>query len=302
MHSAPLAQVSLNPLTDVRELTAYPFMVNALEAGAIVAVMAGAIGWFMVTRRQTFAGHTLSMMAFPGAAGALLLGLSAALGYFAATALAAVAIAGTAPRGARGRGQESALIGTVQAVGIACGFLFLSLYGGVLASYESLLFGTFLGITSGQVLALAVLACLALAALAAVGRPLLFASVDEAVARAHGVPVRALSTGFLLLLGVAVAETAQITGVLLVFALLVAPPAIAQLITPRVGLGLALSALIGILIAWAGLALAYFYEYPVGFYVTTIAFALYVLARVVRVAAARRGTRAAGLPAEGAAA
>ncbi len=152
----------------------------------------------------------------------------------------------------------------------------------MLANYETLLFGSFLGITTSQVRVLAVVAVVALAALALAARPLLFASVDEGVARARGVPTRALGLGFLVLLGLAVAETAQITGALLVFALLVAPPATAQLITPRISLSIALGALIGVLITWVGLALAYFYGYPVGFYITTLAFACYVIARVAR--------------------
>jgi zinc/manganese transport system permease protein len=276
---------SLNPVSDLNQLTAYPFMEHALEAGTIVAVTSGLIGWFMVLRRQTFAGHTLSVMAFPGAAGALLVGLSASAGFFVFSGLAALAIGAARPTRSRGdRGQESAVTGTVQAFGLACGFLFLSLYQGVLGSYETLLFGSFLGITSGQVLALAVVAVVVVGLLALAGRPLLFASVDEGVARARGVPTRALGIGFLLLLGMAVAETAQITGALLVFALLVAPPATAQLLTSRTGLGLALSVLLGVVTVWLGLALAYFYEYPVGFYITTVAFVMYVLARLLRAA------------------
>jgi zinc/manganese transport system permease protein len=286
---------SLDPLSDLNQLTAFPFMVNALEAGTIVAVMAGVVGWFMVLRRQTFAGHTLSVMAFPGAAAALLIGLSAAAGYFAFSGLAALVIGVAAgARSRRNLGQESAITGTVQAFGLACGFLFLSLYHGVLASYESLLFGSFLGITRGQVLALAVVAATALILLAIVGRPLLFASLDDGVARARGVPTRALGLGFLVLLGLAVAETAQITGALLVFALLVAPPATARLITPRIGASLVLSVVLGVLITWVGVALAYFYDYPVGFYITTVAFVVYVLARTVS-AAARSGRPRAGL-------
>jgi len=285
------AGASLNPVSDLDQLTTYPFMVNALEAGTIVAVMAGVIGWFMVLRKQTFAGHTLSVMAFPGATGALLIGLSAAAGYFVFSGLAALVIGASASGGAtRNRGQESAVTGSVQAFGLACGFLFLSLYRGVLANYESLLFGSFLGITRGQVLTLAVVTVAALALMALIGRPLLFASLDEGVARARGVPTRALGLAFLLTLGLAVAETAQITGALLVFALLVAPPATAQLITSRVGAGLLLSVALGVLTAWLSLALAYFYGYPVGFYVTTVAFTLYVLARIAR-AAADRPTR-----------
>ncbi len=275
--------LSPNPVSDFNQLTAYPFMVNALEGGTAVAVMAAVVGWYMVLRRESFAGHTMSVMAFPGAAGALLVGLPAAVGYFVACGLAALAI-GRAPgaRGRRDRGRESALIGTVQAFGLGLGFLFLTLYQGVLAGYENLLFGSFLGITRAQVLVLVGVCAVALAFFAAVGRPLLFASVDEAVARASGVPTRALALAFLLMLGLAVAATAQITGALLVFALLVAPAATAQLITPRIGASLALSVVIAIVVTWVGLALAYFYDYPVGFYVTTLAFGLYVVTRATR--------------------
>jgi zinc/manganese transport system permease protein len=286
--ASALAETGLSPdpISDLDRLTAYPFMVSALEAGTIVAVMAGVIGWFMVLRRQTFAGHTLSVMAFPGATGALLLGLSAALGYFVFSGLAALIIAASAgAQSQRNRGQESAITGAVQAFGLACGFLFLSLYQGVLSNYESLLFGSFLGITRGQVLALALVAAISLVLIAVAGRPLLFASLDEGVARARGVPTRALGIGFLLLLGLAVAETAQVTGALLVFALLVAPPATAQLITPRIGASLALSVILGVLVTWIGLALAYFYNYPVGFYITTVAFVLYAVVRVARAVA-----------------
>jgi zinc/manganese transport system permease protein len=291
---------SLDPVHDLARLTEYPFMVSALEAGTIVAVMAGVVGWFMVLRRQTFAGHTLSLMAFPGASGALLIGLSAAAGYFLFSGLVALAIGLAATGLAPGsRGQESALIGAIQAFGLACGFLFLSLYQGVLSNYESLLFGSFLGITSSQVLALAAVAAATLATLAIGGRPLLFASIDAGVAAARGVPTRAVGVGFLLLLGLAVAETAQITGALLVFALLVAPPATAQLITPRIGLSLVLSVAIGVLVTWIGLALAYFYGYPVGFYITTAAFVAYVLARVGRSVGDRWGPlRLRGRPLE----
>jgi zinc/manganese transport system permease protein len=291
---ADTSGLSPDLLSDLQQLTSYPFMVNALEAGTIVAAMAGVVGWFMVIRRQAFAGHTLSVMAFPGAAGALLVGLSAAAGYFLFSGLAALAIgAASGTRTHGNRAHESAVTGAVQALGLACGFMFLSLYKGLLANYESLLFGSFLGITRGQVLALAIVAVVAIGLLGLSGRPLLFASLDEAVARTRGVPVRALGICFLLLLGLAVAETAQITGALLVFALLVAPPATAQLLTARIGPSLVLSVAIGVLVTWVGLALAYFYGYPVGFYITTVAFAAYVIVRLARELADRSTPRLA---------
>jgi zinc/manganese transport system permease protein len=278
--------LSWNPVADVRSLLEFHFMVNALEAGTAVAVMAAAIGWFMVLRQQTFAGHTLSVIAFPGAAAAALAGLPLAAGYFGACAAGAVALAGVSADRTGSHSRESAATGTVQAFALGLGFLFVGLYHGLLSDLESLLFGTFLGITDGQVETLVVVAAVSLALLVAAGRPLLFASLDADVARAAGVPVRALSLGFLLLLGFAVAATSQITGVLLVFALLVVPAATAQRLTARPLRGLALSVALGLAVTWLGLALAYFSVYPVGFYVTSLAFAAYLAARVV---AARRG-------------
>ncbi|MGH2870315.1 MAG: metal ABC transporter permease, partial [Solirubrobacteraceae bacterium] len=179
-------------------------------------------------------------------------------------------------RGPGGASGETAVVGTVQTVGLAVGFLLLSLNQAVLGSPDALLFGTFLGITQGQVLALLVIAALAIAVLAVIGRPLLFATVDREAAQAGGVPVARLDAVFLVVLGLAIAATSQLTGALLVFALLVAPAACAQLITAQPVAGLALSVAFALGIIWLGLALAYFSVYPVGFYVTTIAFALYV--------------------------
>jgi zinc/manganese transport system permease protein len=279
--------LSWNPITDLRELFTYPFMVNALEAGTIVAVMAGVTGWFMVLRRQTFAGHTLSVIAFPGAAAASLAGLPLAVGYFGFCGLGALALAGIAGS-RRSLSAESAAIGSLQALALALGFLFVSLYHGVLNGVDSLLFGTFLGITRGQVAVLLVVAAAAVGLVAIAARPLFFASVDDEVARAGGVPVRLLGFGFLLVLGLSVAETSQITGALLVFALLVTPAATAHQLTPRPLLGIALSVALALTVTWLGLALAYFSIYPVGFYVTSLSFGMYVLVRVGRALRSRR--------------
>jgi zinc/manganese transport system permease protein len=279
--------LSWNLLSDVKAMFEYQFMVNALEAGTIVAVMAGVVGWYMVLRRQSFAGHTIAVMSFPGAAGAALVGVPSALGYYVACGIAALAIGRSGGSGGRGRSGESAAIGVVQVAGLALGFLFLSLYSGVLEELETLLFGTFLGIDRDQVLVLLLVAAVVLGALALVGRPLLLASLDPQVARARGVPVRALDVGFLLILGLAVAATSQITGALLVFALLVAPPAAAQAFTPRPGLSLALSVAGALLVTWVGLGISYFSVYPLGFFVTSLGFALYVLAQLARRVRAR---------------
>jgi zinc/manganese transport system permease protein len=281
--------LSWNPISDLHQLVSFPFMVNALEAGTIVAVMAGVTGWFMVLRRQTFAGHTLSIIAFPGAAAASLAGLPVAVGYFSFCGLGALALAGIAGS-RRSLGAESAAIGSLQALALALGFLFVGLYHGVLNGLDSLLFGTFLGITSRQVTVLLAVATAAVLLVVVAARPLFFSSVDAEVARAGGVPVGLLGFAFLLVLGLSVAETSQITGALLVFALLVTPAATAHQLTSRPGLGIALSVAIALAVTWLGLALAYFSIYPVGFYVTSLSFAVYVVVRLVRVA--RRRTTA----------
>jgi len=283
-----------NLARDVSEVLEYHFMVNALLAGSVVAVMAGLLGWFMVLRRETFAGHTLSMMAFPGASGAALIGVPAMWGYFVFCVAGGLAIGRSSGEGRRSWSEQSAGIGAVQAGALGLGFLFVSLYGGVLGDLDNLLFGTFLGVSDGQLLVLLGVAAASVAALAALGRPLLFASVDADVASARGVPARGLGVVFLVLLGLAVAATSQVTGVLLVFALLVMPAASAQAITARPGLSLALTVAIGLVVVWLGLGIAYFSIYPAGFYVTTISFATY---SGVRATVWAKGTDRGGLPA-----
>jgi zinc/manganese transport system permease protein len=289
--------LSWNIASDVRQLFVLHFMVNAFRAGTIVAVAAGALGWFMVLRRQAFAGHTLALVSFPGAAGAILAGVSATAGYFTACIAAALVIA-LVPRSPSGHGysHESAVIGTLQAFALACGALFVSLYGGFLNSLTGLLFGTFLGISDSQVTTLLLVALAALVVLALIARPLFFATIDPDVARARQVPVRVLAAVFLVLLGCAAAEVSQITGALLVFALLVMPAAAAQQLTARPAAGFALTLVLSLVITWLGLAVAYFSVYPVGFYITTFGFAAYVLAAAARAAATRLA--GAGPPAE----
>ena len=279
-------QLGWNLVDDVREVLEYHFMVNALLAGTVVALIAGLVGWVMVVRRQVFAGHTLAMMAFPGASSAALLGVPGACGYAVWCGAGAGAISLSSPA-TRSWGERSAGTGAVQSLALAAGFLFVSLYGGVLADLESVLFGNVLGVSDSQLLVLSLVAAALLLALAVLARPLLFASLDPEVAAARGVPVRGLSLAFLALLAVTVAATSQITGVLLVFSLLVAPPAAAQALTARPALSLALSVALALLITWLGLAVSYFSIYPAGFFISTFAFAVYLLARLAALLRAR---------------
>jgi zinc/manganese transport system permease protein len=270
-------------VADVRELLHFQFMQNAFVAGTIVAITAGLVGYFMVLRGQTFAGHTLSQVGFPGAAGAALVGVKPMFGVLAFCVAAAVAIALIPGRRSTSAAFESAAIGSILAFALALGFFFTTLYSGFVTGAYSFLFGTFLGISNTQVLTVLITGVVVVATLLVIARQLFFASVDADVAAARGVPVRALAVVFLIVLGLAVAAATQITGTLLVFALLVAPAAAAHELSNRPGRALALSVVIAVLVTWIGLAIAYFSDYPIGFYVTTVAFAAYLLARAGRV-------------------
>lgn len=288
--------LSWNLLDDVRQLLSFHFMLNAMRAGTIVAIVSGAIGYFMVLRRQSFVGHTLAVAGFPGAAAAVYLGLATSVGYFGFCVAAALVIAALPGSGRRnsglgGFGEESAVIGTVQGVALATGFLFVSLYKGFSTGLTSLLFGSIIGITDAQVVAILVAGLVCLGALFAIGRPLLFASVDPEVARANGVPVRLLNSIFLVILGVAAAGASQVIGSLLVFALLVAPAATASRLTARPLLGLLLSIVIAVVVVWVGEGVAFFSPYPIGFWVTSLAFALFLLATAYRAGVDARGRR-----------
>jgi len=284
-------QPSFDLWGDIQQLLQFHFMENAFEAGTIVAVVAGLIGYFMVLRGQSFAGHTLAQVGFPGAAGAALIGVTPALGLIVFCVATAFGIAALSDGRSQERRAESAAIGSILAFMLALGFLFASLYSGFINGVYAFLFGTFIGISDSQVEILLLVAVIALVALAIIGRPLLFASIDPESAAARGVPVRGLAFAFLVLLGLAVAEAAQITGTLLVFALLVAPAATAQQITARPAFGMVLTVVIALAITWLGLSVAYFTIYPIGFFVTSFAFAGYLIARAVRWGSTYAGRR-----------
>ncbi len=264
------------------QLFAYQFMQNAFLAGTTAAVLAGIVGYFVVLRGEAFAGHTLAIVGFPGAAGAILFGLPQLLGLAVLCTASGLGI-GVLGRGAvRDRRAESAAIGTIQAFMLGLGFLFVSLYKGLLEGVYSILFGTFLGVTRAQVLLMLAIAVVALAGLALIGRPLLYLSVDEPAAAAAGVPVRVLSIGFLVVLGLAIASTALITGALLVFALLVMPAAAANQLVARPALAMLVSVGLGLIIVWSGLTISYFSDLPIGFLVTGVGFVIYAVARMAR--------------------
>ena len=263
------------------DLAEFEFMRNALAAATIVAVGAALVGWFAVLRRETFTVHTLAVVGFPGASLAALLGISVSVGYLV-FALAAAAVIAVAEAREAGERQETAVVGTVQALALSSGFLFISLSARNVSSAQALLFGSVLGVTQAQVWTLGIVTLGVLAALAAIGRPLLFASLDREVALARGVAPRVLDVVFLALLAVAAGTASQITGSLLAFALLVIPAATAQLLTARVGWSIVFAVVLALLATWAGLAAAFVVDWPIGFAVPTAAFAAYLVAHALR--------------------
>lgn len=275
---------------DVAVALSYHFMVTALEAGTVVAVTAAVVGYFVVLRGQTFAGHALSQVGFPGAAGAVIIGAPPILGLLAFCTAAAAGIGLLSTRDGEGRATESARIGAVLALALALGFLFATFSSGFVDTVvTNALFGTIIGVTDTQVLLLLGSAAVVLGVLAAVGRPLLFASVSPEAAAARGVPVRALSFAFLLVLGLAVAEAALIVGALLVFALLVTPAATAQRLSARPAVAVGAGIAIAVGVTWLGMLVAFYSPYPIGFFVTSLAFGAYLLARcLTAVRSARR--------------
>jgi len=268
---------------DVQELLRYAFMQHAYEAGTIVALSAGIIGYFVVLRGLSFAAHALSHIGFAGATGAVLAGATPIAGLLVFT-MSAGAVMGALGQRLRGR---DVTIGLVMAWSLGLGLLFTYLYKGSAQLAIGILFGQIFGITSQEVAVTFVAGFLTVLALVAVYRPLLFSTLDEEVAEAKGVPVRGLSIAFMVILAVAVSEAVQVVGVLLIFALIVAPAAIAERFTTRPSRGLLLSAALAVLFTWAGLTVAYYVPYPVGFFITTIAFGSYVLARLAAPALTR---------------
>jgi zinc/manganese transport system permease protein len=270
----------------VQELLRYAFMQHAFEAGTIVALSAGVIGYFVVLRGLSFAAHALSHIGFAGATGAVLLGAAPIVGLLAFT-MSAGAVMGALGQRLRGR---DVTIGLVMAWSLGLGLLFTALYRGSAQLAIGILFGQIFGITTQDVAVTFVAGCVTVLLVLAVYRPLLFATLDEEVAEAKGVAVRALSIAFMVVLAVAVSEAVQVVGVLLIFALIVAPAAIAERFTTRPSRGILVSAVLAVLFTWAGLAVAYYLPYPVGFFITTIAFWSYILARVASEVIARRAT------------
>lgn len=244
---------------------AYEFMRNAYAACAIVSLVAGAVGYLLVLRGETFAGHALSHAGFPGATGAALIGVSPFLGLTAFTLLAGIGI------GLLGeKAQRDVAIGVVLTASLGLGLLFLHFYTAYASLATNILFGNVLGVDAGTVKLLFALGLGSLAALAIIARPLLFASLQPELAEARGVRQDVTSSLFMAIVAISTAEAIQIVGVLLVFALMVAPAASAARLTRTVATGIALSVAIALAVAWASLTLAFYTDWPTSFWITAL--------------------------------
>jgi zinc/manganese transport system permease protein len=250
----------------------YDFMQNAFAAAGIVAVVCGLVGFFLVLRAQTFAGHALSHVGFAGATGAVLLGVAPLWGLVSLTLLAGIGMGLLGER----LHQRDVAIGIVLAMSLGLGLLFLHFFTAYATQATALLFGNILGVDAATVWMLLLLGAVAVAALAAISRPLLFASLQPELAEAKGVSLRLMSVLFLAIVALAVAQCAQIVGVLLVFALMVGPAAAAQRLTTRFWYGIVLSVALALAEAWFALVLAYVTDWPTSFWITTLSGGVYL--------------------------
>lgn len=256
----------------------YDFMRHAFAAAAIVAVLAGTVGYFLVLRGQTFAGHALAHVGFTGATGAVLVGVAPLWGLVATTVAAAIGMGTIGERLA----QRDVAIGLVLALALGLGLLFLHFYTAYATQATALLFGNVLAVETATIWTLLALAAASLAMLAVIARPLLFASLQPELAEAKGVSTRLYDMLFLAIVALATAECAQIVGVLLVFALMVGPAAASQRLTGTVATGIGLAALLALVEAWSGIALAYYTDWPSSFWITAVSTGVYVLAGAPR--------------------
>ncbi|GAC1629375.1 MAG: metal ABC transporter permease [Ktedonobacteraceae bacterium] len=256
----------------------YAFIQNALLTGSMVAVVAAIIGYFLLVRGLTFAGHALPNIGFAGAAGAVLFGVPPVAGLLVFTIGAGIAI-GLLSKEIR---ERDIAIGIIMAFTLGLGLLFLSLYYGYAEQAYSILFGTIVGISSTDVLVTALFSTITIGVLLVLFRPLLFSSYDAEVAQARGVPVRLLGIVFLVLVAVTISMSVQVIGALLVFTLLVGPAATAMRIAQRPLWAMALAMMLGVCYTWVGIILAANGAFlPVSFYIATISFGIYLPVRLL---------------------
>lgn len=275
----------LGSIADV-ETTAYllqqDFVVFGLVAIALLGLLAGAIGPFIVMRQMSFSVHGTSELALTGAAAALLFGANLGLGAVLGSVIAALMFGLMGSRAS----QRDSSIGVIMAFGLGLAVLFIHLYPGRSGASFSLLTGQIVGVSQHGIVQMAIVAAIICGALVLLYRPLVFSSADPEVAAARGVPVRALNLAFAVLVGLAAAQAVQIVGALLVLSLLITPAAAAATVISSPGRSIALTIVFAEVAAVGGMLLSLAPGVPVSVFVTTISFVIYLACRAV--AAARR--------------
>jgi zinc/manganese transport system permease protein len=258
---------------------------NSIWAGAVLGLLGGLVGTFVMKRDLAFAVHGISELSFAGAAFALLIGADVVFGSLVGSVAAALLLG---LMGVRARDKNS-IIGVIMPFGLGLGILFLALYEGRAANKFGLLTGQIVSVDTVQLQALAGTAAVVMVALVIIWRPLTFASVDAELAEARGVPVRGLALVFMVLLGVSVALSIQVVGALLVLALLITPAAAALRVTSSPRLVVMLSVAFAVAATVGGILLALGGRIPISPYVTTLSFLIYVVCRAIGGVRARRG-------------
>lgn len=262
------------------DLLQYTFVQNALLAGTCVAIVAAVVGYFLIVRGLTFAGHALAHIGFAGAAGAILLGLTPLVGLLAFTVGAGLGIS-LLSKGSR---ERDLAIGIMLTFALSLGVLFLALYSGFAERVYAVLFGDLLGISQTDAWITTIFGLLTILVCLVLFRPLLFSSFDPELAEASGVPVRFLATGFLVLVAITVSMAVKVIGVLLIFTLLVGPAATAMRLVRHPLWAIGLAMVLGIIYVWLGILLAFTVAnatWPPSFFISTLSFGVYMPVRLL---------------------
>jgi zinc/manganese transport system permease protein len=255
----------------------YDFMRTAFAASGVVALVAGIVGVFLVSRSQTFAGHALSHVGFAGATAAGLMGVSPLAGMIVLTVAAGICMGLLGER----LSERDVAIGIVLALALGFGLLFLHFYTSFATQATALLFGNVLAVDVITLRTLVILGIITLVALAIIARPLLFSTLQPELAEAKGVPLRLVGTLFMAIVALTVSASVQIVGILLVFTLMVGPAAAAERLTVRLHTGLILAACLAIAEAWIGITVAFYTDWPTSFCITTLSALVYFASVVI---------------------
>jgi zinc/manganese transport system permease protein len=266
------------------------FMMNAWTTATIVAVVAGVVGYFVVLRGSAFPAHAIPKGAFAGAAGAALLGINTLIGLGVFSLLGALGI-GSLSR----RGRRDVVTALTLVLMLALGAAFLSRITEYEPEIYSLLFGEILGVSTSEILPVALLGIACIAAIAVIYRPLMLSSIAPEIAEARGIRSHRIEMCFLIVVALATTMTVPVVGALLIFSLMIGPPAAARSLTSRPLLAMCLSVVIALVTVWAAIAASYLYNWPVGFFVGVLGALSYGLGRGWAAWQRTRTTHAAAL-------